>query len=145
MRLKLNFIDQPIPKKIRKHRRLLAALLAGLAVLTFGSSLSQSRAEPISNELMTLIPTSKVAVAVSIGTELTKSWFNPGRKIDLVASLNGSTAIVARIAEVISIGGSSSFLGNQNQEVLVAINEFEVLGVTAAIHDQKLTAIIKPN
>ena len=145
MRLKLNFIDQPIPKKIRKHRRLLAALLAGLAVLTFGSSLSQSRAEPISNELMTLIPTSKVAVAVSIGTELTKSWFNPGRKIDLVASLNGSTAIVARNAEVISIGGSSIFLGKQNQEVLVAINEFEVLGVTAAIHDQKLTAIIKPN
>jgi hypothetical protein len=62
-----------------------------------------------------------------------------------VASLNGSTAIVARNAEVISIGGSNSFLGNQNQEVLVAINEFEVLGVTAAIHDQKLTAIIKPN
>jgi hypothetical protein len=145
MRLKLNFIDQPIPKTIRKHRRVLAALLAGLAVLTFGSSLSQSRAEPISNELTALIPTSKVAVAVSIGTELTKSWFHPGRKIDLVASINGSTAIVARNAEVISIGGSSSFLGNQNQEVLVAINEFEVLGVTAAIHDQKLTAIIKPN
>jgi hypothetical protein len=62
-----------------------------------------------------------------------------------VASLNGNTAVVARNAEVISIGGSSSFLGNQNQEVLVAINEFEVLGVTAAIHDQKLTAIIKPN
>jgi hypothetical protein len=127
---RLTLRGQLLPKFIRRNRRLIAALFAGLSVLTFTSTLNPVDVDSSQNAIE--IPPGKSAIAIQISSELMREAISVGKEIDLLSVENGYSSKIANAARVLRIGNSNSRLSGSTTEVLIAISMTEATKVAAA-------------
>lgn len=122
--------NKALPKIIRRNRRLVAALCAGLATLVFTSTLNGSDTQ--NTEFALSIPAGKSAIAIEISSNLMGSAIAVGKRIDLISVEEGYASKIASSAQILRIGNSNSRLGGSVTEVLIAISLAEATKVAAA-------------
>ena len=132
---------------IRRYRRPLAAICAGLAVFL---TISALKAPPPAASAMGTDPTptpaaGEIAAPVMLASAAIASSLEVGDIIDLVAiptSGAGRAEVVARSARVLEIGDSAGFGASASALIVVAVPELDALAIADATVDSELTALI---
>lgn len=144
MKYQILIKNKALPKVIRRNRRLIAAVCAGLAVLVFTSTLDRSETQ--NTELILSIPAGKSAIAIEISSNLMGSAIAVGKRIDLISVEEGYASKIASSAQILRIGNSNSRLGGSVTEVLIAISLTEATKVAAANQAGSIQVLIsEPN
>jgi hypothetical protein len=137
----------PLAALVRRYRRPLAAVCAGLAVLLTLSALKA----PAPAALGTALESGpqpglgEVAAPVTLASPEIASSLEVGDIIDLVAIPTGGAgmaAVVSRRARVLEIGASNGFGASASALVVVAVPEAEALAIAGATSDSDLTVLI---
>lgn len=133
---------------IARHRRILAAVCAGLATLLIVSSVVDT-AQPA--ELASIdarpakqLASGEVAVPILLADAKLAGGVDPGDVVDLVelSELSPATVIVEN-ARVLSKGSSgSTFSASEAQMLIVAVAKADALSVAAAGANASLTLVM---
>lgn len=125
----------------RRHRRPLAALSAGAAVLIALSAVSRPASPSASGP--SRIPLDPGKVAISVELAMSRAHVVPGAVIDVVmVPEDGSPArVVTRNTTVLDVA-SASPLGTSTTQVLIAMTEADALAVADAAARAPLTALL---
>lgn len=138
MKFELKTTQRSLPKFIRKHRRLISALSAGLAVLLLSNSLATTS----SNSIPALaVPPGKTALAVQLASPILLERIQPGSVIELLAVTDGYAAVIARSVQVLEKRVGTGF-GNANTELIVAVYPSEAIRVAAANQDSAIQVLL---
>lgn len=133
--------------RIRRYRRPLAAVCAGLAVLLTISALKapQPAASAMGMDLAPRPAIGEIAAPITLASAAIASSLEVGDIIDLVAiptTGTGRAKVVARRARVLDIGDSSGFGASESALIVVAVPELDALAIADATVDSELTALI---
>ena len=133
--------------RIRRYRRPLAAVCAGLAVLLTISALKapQPAASAMGMDLAPRPAIGEIAAPITLASAAIASSLEVGDIIDLVAiptTGTGLAKVVARRARVLDIGDSSGFGASESALIVVAVPELDALAIADATVDSELTALI---
>lgn len=140
MKFELKTTQRSLPKFIRKHRRLISALTAGLAVLLISNSLTTTTSP--SNSLPTLtVPAGKTALAIQLASPMLVERIQPGNVIELLAVTDGYAAVIARSVQVLEKRAGTSF-GSNSMELIVAVFPSEAIRVAAANQDNGIQVLL---
>ena len=132
-----------LSRVIRRHRRVVAAVLAGMATLLIANAVSQGATEPVSTSGPTLSQ-DEVALAVTLETRAAAEAVQPGDRVSVVAvSDEGFSSIVAEGARVLKTASSGGF-GASDAAVTLAVDEASALRLASASARGTLTLIIRP-
>ncbi len=132
-----------LSRVIRRHRRIVAAVLAGLATLLIASAVSQGAAEPVSTD-SPVLSQDEVALAITLETRAAANAVKPGDRVSVVAvSDDGFSSIVAEGARVLKTASSGGF-GASDDAVTLAVDEASALRLASASARGTLTVIIRP-
>lgn len=146
---------QGIQQLIHRHRRLIAACLAGLATLL---ALSALRAPQQAELEASLAPSTtpalgEVAVPITLKDGSAASIAAVGDRVDVIAVAKPGSAqptdaaatVVARRARVIGIGiGAGSFLASSGGMLVVAVDEPTALALASATARSDLSIAVHP-
>ena len=137
----------PIGQRVRKHRRVLAAALAGLAVL-FGLGSVHSAATPVPSAAVwnsaRALGSGKVAIPVPLANPATAGVLRIGDVIDLLAVSDAGTAsTIARDAQVMEIPAAGGFMTSTGALILVGVDELTALRIAGASGTSDLTYVLK--
>lgn len=129
----------------RRHRRPLAALSAGAAVLIALTAVSRPAPTPAAGTGQVALEPGKVAISVALG--MIPAHLVPGAVIDVVTvPEDGSPArIVTRGTAVLNVASASAFGASSMTNVLVATSEADALALADAAARGPLTALIHSN
>ena len=133
--------------RIRRYRRPLAAVCAGLAVLLTISALNapQPAASAMGMDLAPRPAIGEIAAPITLASAAIASSLEVGDIIDLVAiptTGTGRAQVVARRARVLNVGDSGGFGASESALVVVAVPELDALAMADATVDSELTALI---
>ena len=132
-----------LSRLIRRHRRIVAAVLAGLATLIIVGSLPRSSAEPTPTD-DAFLSADEVAIPVTLESRAVADVLRPGDHVSVIAvSDEGFSSIVAERARVLQSGSSSGF-GASDAAVTLAVDEASALRLASAPARGTLTVIIRP-
>jgi len=132
-----------LSRLIRRHRRIVASALAGLATLIVVSSLPHGSAAPAPADGVSLSP-NEVAIAITLESRAVAEALHSGDQVSVVAvSDEGFSSIVAERARVLQAGSSSSF-GSSDAAVTLAVDEASAVRLASAPARGTLTVIIRP-
>lgn len=141
MKYQIRLRQTALPRIIRRHRRLIAASLAGLATLIISSEITATQNQLSANSQL-VIPVGKSAIAIELTSELITQAIAPGQQIDLISVTEGYATTVARSAQILSVGSTRSRLGGSAIELLVAVTTTEATRVAAANQDGSLQVLL---
>lgn len=134
---------------IARHRRILAAVCAGLASLLILSVVVDS-AEPVGVAALDARPAQQlargeVAVPILLADPKLAAGVDPGDVVDLVElSEISPAAVIAEHARVLSKGsGGSAFSASEAQLLVVAVQRADALPVAAAGAAATLTLVMQ--
>jgi hypothetical protein len=128
---------------IRRHRRIVAATLAGLATLVVVGSLPSGSAAPAPDDGI-FLSADEVAISITLESRAAATALNSGDHVSVVGvSDEGFSSIVAESARVLQAGSSSSF-GSSDASVTLAVDEASALRLASAPARGTLTVIIRP-
>ena len=142
-----SFERSPLGAFVRRYRRPLAAVSAGLAVLLAVSALkapASDQATMAADSTSTLLP-GEVAAPITLASAPIASSLAAGDVIDLVSVPRqnaGAAEVVARRARVIEVGESSGFASSASALIVVAVSESTALALADAGARADLTALI---
>jgi hypothetical protein len=130
-----------VARALRRHRRIVAATVAGLGVLFALTSLQQSPAPPVllsDNRISDNLQPGEVAVPVTLTSASSASVLSVGDLIDLVGTTpEGDPEVLATSARVLRIPITT---GVSNPSVLVvAVNQS--IGTTLALSSTKNSGV----
>ncbi len=132
-----------LSRHIRRHRRLVAAVLAGLAVLIIAGSLPHGTTESIGADAPTLA-TDEVAIPITLESRAVAEALHRGDRVSVIAvSDEGFSSIVAESARVLEPAASGGF-GSGESAVTLAVDEESALRLASAPARGTLTVIIRP-
>jgi hypothetical protein len=132
-----------LSRLIRRHRRIVASALAGLATLIVVSSLPHGGAAPAPADGVSL-SVDEVAIAITLESRAVAEALHSGDLVSVVAvSDEGFSSIVAERARVIQAGSSGGF-GSSDAAVTLAVDESSALRLASAPARGTLTVIIRP-
>ena len=132
-----------LSRLIRRHRRIVAAVLAGLATLIIVGSLPRSSAAPTPTD-DAFLSADEVAIPVTLESRAVADVLRPGDHVSVIAvSDEGFSSIVAERARVLQSGSSSGF-GASDAAVTLAVDEASALRLASAPARGTLTVIIRP-
>lgn len=145
--LRITFERSAFASRIRRYRRPLAAVCAGLAVLLTISALKapQPAASAMGMDLAPRPAIGEIAAPITLASAAIASSLEVGDIIDLVAiptTGTGRAQVVARRARVLDIGDSSGFGASATALIVVAVPELDALAIADATVDSELTALI---
>ena len=122
-----------ITRALRRHRRIVAATVAGLGVLSALTSLQQSPEPTVllsANRISDSLRTSEVAVPVTLSSPASASVLRIGDLIDLVATTpEGAPEVLATSARVLRVPVAA---GVSDSSILVVAVD-QTLGTTLAL------------
>ena len=122
-----------VARALRRHRRIVAATVAGLGVLSALTALQESPAPTVllsENRISDSLRTGEVAVPVTLTSPSSASALSIGDLIDLVATTpEGAPEVLATSARVLRIPMST---GASNSSILVVAVD-QSLGTTLAL------------
>ena len=134
---------------IAHHRRILAAVCAGLATLLI-LSLAVDSASPAETSVVDTRPVqqlsaAEVAVPILLADAKLAGGVDPGDVVDLVALSDVAPAtVIAERARVLSKGASgSTFAASEAQMLVVAVAKDDALSVAAAGAAASLTLVMQ--
>ena len=128
---------------IRRHRRIVAAVLAGLATVIVVGSFPRGSDAPAAHDSV-FLSADEVAIPVTLESRAVADALNPGDQVSVIAvSDEGFSSIVAESARVLQAGSSSSF-GSSDASVTLAVDEASALRLASAPARGTLTVIIRP-
>ena len=131
---------------LRRHRRAVAAALAGSAALIALTGLRGTQAPTVAASLAdpTAPRSGEVSVPVAVASPALAAVLDVGDVIDLVSVADPTQpALVARGARVLQVPASGGMLtSGSSPVVLVAVPEADGLDVTAAASQEALTFMI---
>lgn len=141
-----------IPGAVRRaaarHRRPIAALLAGAATLLTIGSLRSSPEAPVTTTPEASSSTARVgevSVPVLLDTPALAGAVTPGDLIDLVSiDQSGVSTVIAEEARVVDRPSGSSPLGGASALLLVAVPASEGVRIATAAATTRLTVIVHP-
>ena len=138
---------RPHPRRlVRRHRRLVAAVLAGTATLIVLSGLRHDPdTSSVAAALDPSIPrTGEASVPVTLASSALAAVLHSGDVIDLVSVADPAAPdLVARAARVLTVPAPGSMLSSSTSGViLVAVPAADALAVTAAASQEALTFVI---
>ena len=148
-----SFLRDPrgaVRRTVRRHRRPLAAALAGAATLVALTALRGAPEAPASPDAgatstsSTSIP-GRVTVPVALASGAIAAVLQVGDVIDLVGATDADTpvAVIARGARVVDLPvGGSALGGSSSAVILVALPEADALRVVTSMRDG-LTPVIR--
>jgi hypothetical protein len=148
-----SFLRDPrsaIRRTVRRHRRSLAAVLAGAATLVALTALRAAQVPPSPDAAgaaatsSTSIP-GQVTVPVALASGAIAAVLQVGDVIDLVAAADADTpgSVIARGAHVVELpAGGSALGGSSSAVILVALPESDALRVVTSMGDG-LTPMIR--
>ena len=148
-----SFLRDPrgaIRRTVRRHRRPLAAALAGVATLVALTALRSAPEAPSADasgaaaSSSTSIP-GQVTVPVALASGAIAAVLQVGDVIDLVAAADADTpgSVIARGARVVELpAGGSALGGSSSAVILVALPEADALRVVTSMGDG-LTPMIR--
>ena len=138
--LRVAFERSALASRIRRYRRPLAAVCAGLAVLLTISALKapQPVASAMGIDLAPRPAIGEIAAPITLASAAIASSLEVGDIIDLVAIPTTG----ARRARVLDIGDSSGFGASATALIVVAVPELDALAIADATVDSELTALI---
>ncbi|MEY4137284.1 MAG: hypothetical protein RL205_1412 [Actinomycetota bacterium] len=129
--------------RIRRHRRIVAAVLAGVAVLIIVSSLPHGSAVSATTDTRVLAP-GEVAIPVTLGSKAVTAALHSGDDVSVVVvNDDGLSSIVAESARVLEADSGSGF-GSSEAAVTLAVDEGSALRLAGASARGTLTVIIRP-
>lgn len=137
----------------RRHRRPLAAALAGLGLLVGLSTVRTGATEPADgsgsgSQFPSSVRLGEVAVPLVLTSAGIASTLRVGDVIDVVGITgreSATAAVIASRARVLGIPSSGSGLtGSSSAVILVAVSEDEALPLTAASVNGALSVVIRP-
>lgn len=134
-----------LPRIVRQHRRLSAALLAALAVLVVGMS-ARPALITVDAHGAAVVPAGLVAVPLALTSSAVGALLHTGDHVDVVAlpaDTSGVARVIARNVIVLMPAESSGFLSGDQATVLVATTEANALAIAGA-GDGGLTVIVHP-
>ena len=145
--LRITFERSAFASRIRRYRRPLAAVCAGLAVILTISALKapQPAASAMGMDLAPRPAIGEIAAPITLASAAIASSLDVGDIIDLVAiptTGTGRAKVVARRARVLDIGDSSGFGASESALIVVAVPELDALAIADATVDSELTALI---
>jgi len=131
----------------RRHRRGLAALLAGAGVLFALGSLRGAPGVPVTDlaDTAPTLRTGEVAVPVTLASSAIAAVLSPGDVVDLVAAPDAVTSdptVLAVGARVLDSAASAGFGASASAVVLLAVPREAALDVSTSI-DRTLTVIVR--
>ena len=127
---------------IRRHRRIVASVLAGIATLIVVSSLSRGGSEPVSTDGLSLAA-DEVAISITLESRAVAEALNSGDHVSVVGvSDEGYSSIVAESARVLKAASSSGF-GSSDAAVTLAVDEASALRLASAPARGTLTVIVR--
>ena len=130
---------------MRRHRRPLAALSAGAAVLIALSTVRQPAAAPATGpRQMALTPGT---VAISVELDISRAHLIPGAVIDVVSIPEDGTSahVVTRDTDVLDVASTSTLGASSATNVLLGASEADALALADAAARGPLTALIHSN
>ena len=139
------FDRSPLTALVRRYRRPLAAVCAGLAVLLTLSSLKAPAPVASGPENGPRLSLGEVAAPITLASADIAASLKVGDMIDVVAIPNqeaGISRVVARGARVLEIGTSDGFGASASALVVIALPESEALAIADATADSDLTTLI---
>ena len=132
-----------LSRLIRRHRRIVAASLAGLAVLVIASSLPHGEPAPLSAD-GPVLAADEVAIPVTLESRAVAEALKAGDHVSVIAvSDDGLSTIVAEQARVLASASGSGF-GSSDTAVTLAVDEGSALRLASAPARGTLTVIIRP-
>ena len=135
-----------LPRIVRQHRRLSAALLAALAVLVVGMSARPAPPITVDAHGAVVVPAGLIAVPLALTNSAVGALLHAGEHVDVVAlpaDASGIARVIARNVIVLIPPESSGFLSGEEATVLVATTETNALAIAGA-SDGGLTVIVHP-
>lgn len=136
---------------IARHRRILAALCAGLATLLI-LSIVVDTAEPaevaaVSARPVQQLTAGEVAVPILLADAKLAAGVDAGDRVDLIQLSDLAPAVViAEHARVLSKGSNgSTFSASEAQMLVVAVAKADALAVAAAGAAETLTLVMQSN
>ena len=139
------FDRSPLAALVRRYRRPLAAVCAGLAVLLTLSSLKAPAPDASGLETGPRLALGEAAAPITLASADIAASLQVGDIIDVVAIPNqeaGISEVVARGARVLEIGTPDGFGASASALVVIALPESEALAIADATADSDLTALI---
>lgn len=140
----------PLKVAIARHRRILAAVCAGLATLLALSLFLDARTAP-AVDIASLAPAqqvsaSQVAVPILLADAQLAAGVSPGDTVDLVQLSDGApAAVIAEHARVLTKGtGGSPFSAGSSAMLVVAVDKVDALPVASAGASASLTLMLQP-
>ena len=132
-----------LARLIGRHRRIVAAALAGLAVLIIVSSLPHGA--PVSASIDGIsLAADEVAIPVTLESRAVAEALHAGDHVSVIAvSDEGFSSIVAESARVLAAASSGGF-GSSDSAVTLAVDEASALRLASAPARGTLTVIIRP-
>lgn len=134
-----------LPRVVRQHRRLAAALLAALAVLLVGVGTRPAPPVTVDASGTVAVPAGMVAVPLALADSAVAGLLHAGERVDVVALPNetsGIAHVIARDVLVLTSGGASGLLSSDQATLLVATGEQQALAIAGA--GGGLTVIVQP-
>lgn len=132
-----------LSRLIRRHRRIISAVLAGMATLIVISTIPRGSAAPVSDGGMTLA-SGEVAIAITLESRAAAEAVRAGDRVSVVSvSDEGFSSIIAESARVLRAGASGSF-GSGDSAVTLAVDEASALRLAGAPARGTLTVMIRP-
>ena len=132
-----------LSRLIRRHRRIVAACLAGLAVLIIVSSLPHGGAA-VTRVDSPVLAVDEVAIPITLESRAVAEALHSGDLVSVVAvSDDGFSSIVAERARVLTSASGSGF-GSTDAAVTLAVDEESALRLAGAPARGTLTVIIRP-
>ena len=132
---------------IRRHRRLLAATCAALAVLLALGSVSSAGAPAaaVAGGPITALGQGELAIPVPLSPPAAAGLLHLGDVIDVIAiSDSGTAATVARDALVLGVPAGGGFMSAASAIVLIAVDELTALRIAGATGTGDLTFALHP-
>ena len=132
-----------LARLIRRHRRIVAATLAGIAVLIIAGSLSHGPPHTTEPDAPTLA-VDEVAIPITLESRAIAAALDQGDRVSVIAvSEDGFSSIVAQSARVLESAASGGF-GSSDAAVTLAVDEESALRLASAPARGTLTVIILP-
>ena len=132
-----------LSRLITRHRRIVAAALAGIAVLVIVSSLPHGAPAAASTDGLGLAA-DEVAIPVTLESRAVADALHAGDHVSVVAvNDEGFSSIIAQSARVLGAASSGGF-GSSDAAVTLAVDEASALRLAAAPARGTLTVIIRP-
>jgi hypothetical protein len=133
-----------LARLISRHRRIVAASLAGMAVLIIVSSLPHGAPEVTSTDGLALAA-DEVAIPITLESRAVAEALHAGDRVSVVAvSDEGFSSIIADSARVLEPVSSGGF-GSSDSAVTLAVDEASALRLASAPARGTLTVIIRPH